>query len=285
MNASVAAVILLATLSAGGDVHGQIPKWHSDYYEAMELADTEHRMLLVEFHKDGQAETDDPIVKLFSSDPVLRKRASDLVLVRIPISTRAIVEDQEIQLVRHSAFSELNGELGIAIIDLTDPKSTLYGDVVSIYPFSLPGALTAEHLTTLVNLPKGTLTQRTLIYVVRTHTEKPQSADGTRSELLTDEATSHSRYQAAVQLQGHQQWESRFHRITARLPGGLMAQEVCAESWPGEGLIRAAFGCVYCWRQSPGHWNAVRSKHRFFGFDIQRDSRGKWYATGIFSNP
>lgn len=285
MNATVVTIVLLATLPTSDHADKQMPTWHSDYDEAMELADSKHCMLLVEFHKDGQAESDDPIVKAFASDSVLRKRSKEFVLARMPVSTRAVVENHEIQLVRHAAFSELNGEPGIAIIDLTDPQSALYRDIVSIYPFTLPGALTADNLTALVNLPKGTLTQRTLIYVVRTQADKPQSANGTCSKLLTDEATSHSQYQAKIHLQGHHHWESRFHRISALLPDGLMAQEVCAESWPGEGLIQAAIGCVYCWRQSPGHWNAVRSKHRLFGYDIQRDSRGKWYATGIFSNP
>jgi len=97
-----------------------------------------------------------------------------------------------------------------------------------------------------------------------------------------EEAQSHSQYQADIRRQGHHYWESRFHRIVARLPGGLGAREVCAESWPGENLVEAAIECVRCWRLSDGHWSAVRAPNRCFGYDMKRGSNGVWYATGIF---
>jgi len=59
---------------------------------------------------------------------------------------------------------------------------------------------------------------------------------------------------------------------------------VCAESWPGQGLLRAALECVRCWRLSPGHWRAVSSRSDAYGYDIKRGSNGVWYATGIFVN-
>jgi hypothetical protein len=49
------------------------------------------------------------------------------------------------------------------------------------------------------------------------------------------------------------------------------------------GLVAAAIDCVHSWRQSSGHWSAVRSRHRFYGYDMKRGSNGIWYATGIFS--
>ena len=61
-------------------------------------------------------------------------------------------------------------------------------------------------------------------------------------------------HQAAILLQGHHGWDSGFHRINARLPNGLVAKEVVAESWPNETLIEACIDCVDSWRQSPGHW-------------------------------
>ena len=60
------------------------------------------------------------------------------------------------------------------------------------------------------------------------------------------------------------------------------AQEVVAESWPNESLVEACVDCVDSWRQSPGHWRAVRSRHPLFGYDIKRGRNGIWYATGIF---
>ena len=82
--------------------------------------------------------------------------------------------------------------------------------------------------------------------------------------------------------QGHHNWQNRFERINAKLSAGLLAQEVCAESWPGQGLLEAARECVHSWRQSPGHWDAVKTQHPVFGYDMQRGANGVWYATGIF---
>jgi hypothetical protein len=57
---------------------------------------------------------------------------------------------------------------------------------------------------------------------------------------------------------------------------------VCAESWPGENLVEAAIECVRCWRLSSGHWEAVRTQHTVYGYDMKRGSNDVWYATGIF---
>src|SRR5690606_30181791 len=115
-----------------------------------------------------------------------------------------------------------------------------------------------EALSIILDLPPGTLTQRTMIYAVRIHPEAPASTQGQFHMALADEAKSHANYQASVQVQGHQSWESRFHRINAKLPSNVLAQEVVAESWPNETLVEACVECVNSWRQSPGHWSAVR---------------------------
>jgi hypothetical protein len=143
--------------------------------------------------------------------------------------------------------------------------------------------LQRKELLVLLDLPAGSLTQRTLIFAVRTHPELPASTQGELISVLASESESHSQHQANINLQGHHQWESRFHRINARLPAGMLAQEVCAESWPGQGLFEAAIECVHSWRQSPGHWSAVRTQQSYFGYDMKRGRNGVWYATGIFA--
>ena len=173
-----------------------------------------------------------------TEDTDLRPLVEQNVLVRVPVSVQARVGGQEIRLIEHSAFAELQRQPGIAIIDFTNPKSEYYGHVISIYPLSLPGGLTTHHLKSLLTLPTGSLTQRTLILAVRIHPEGPASSDGVFLATLAKETESHSQYQARINLQGHHNWESRFQRISARLPGGYMAKEVCAESWPGDGTDR-----------------------------------------------
>jgi hypothetical protein len=100
---------------------------------------------------------------------------------------------------------------------------------------------------------------------------------------LLQEAQLQAEYQARSRVLGHQQWESRFQRIVSRLRGGA-PRDICAESWPGQNLVDGAIECVHSWRSSSGHWSALRTRNRFFGFDMKRGSDGIWYATGIVSN-
>jgi hypothetical protein len=192
------------------------------------------------------------------------------------------VDGKKVKFMEHPAFQEMLGRPGIAIVDFRSSDAELRGSVASAFPITETLWYTPERMTVILDLPPGTLTQRTLIYAVRIHPERPASTDSEPSGDLLSEAQSHSQYQADIRRQGHHAWESRFHRILSRLPGGLSPREVCAESWPGENLVEAAIECVRCWRLSDGHWNAVRASNRCFGYDMKRGANGVWYATGIF---
>jgi hypothetical protein len=174
------------------------------------------------------------------------------------------------------------GAPGLAIIDMTEASGPLFRQVVSVYPFTR-GPIDVPKLQALLELPRGSLTQRTLIFAVRTHPEQPASTIGELSPILTRETENHAWHQASIGLQGHHNWNTRFHAINAQLPGGLAAREVCAESWPGQSLVEAAEECVDSWRQSSGHWEAVSSRHTLFAYDMKRGANGIWYATGIFA--
>jgi hypothetical protein len=90
---------------------------------------------------------------------------------------------------------------------------------------------------------------------------------------------------ARVQTQGHQNFQQRFERV--RSETGMMATEICAESWSwekdadpkvvGQSMFKA-------WRQSPGHWSVASKKHRAFGAGIACGRNGIWYATILAGN-
>lgn len=257
--------------------------WSSSYAEAMNQAKLSGKSMLICFTKDGvSADKDIHCIRLVS-EPPLQPLVSKFILAQLPLSYEIRMGGKSSRLLDHPAFAELGRQPGIVIIDFANPRGKYYGQVVSVYPTSLPAATSIRSLKALLTLPEGSLTQRTLILAVRLHPERPASTEGTWLASLARETESHSRHQAAINLQGHHQWERRFHRISALLPGGGYAQEVCAESWPGMGLVAAALDCVHSWRQSSGHWSAVRNRHRFYGYDMKRGSNGVWYATGIFS--
>lgn len=270
----------IAAEAAAGTPLGQ--SWHADYQAAWEQANREQKMLLVFFRAAGRDRAARAFERKTLADPEVEQKLGNYVLARLPLDAEVTIGGQTTRLLSHPAFSEMLGRQGVAIVDLAHAEPHLHGQVVTAYPFA-PGRYCPPHrMALLLDLPPGTLTQRTIIFAVRAHPERPESTTGDLSPVLAVEAQRHSDYQASIGNQGHHHWESRFHQINARLPGGMLAQEVVAESWPGQSLIEAAEDCVHCWRQSPGHWQAVRGRHRLFGYDMKRGANGVWYATGIF---
>ena len=224
-----------------------------------------------------------------AADPAQQPKLKPFDFVRLPLNAATGEGKQCTILLEHDAFAELRGGPGVAIIDFAHADQPFYAYVVSALPLT-PGKyyhFQPEHVSVLLDLPPGTITHRTMIFAVRIHPETPASTRGDDDPVLTDEAASHCEYQARIQVQGHQQWDSRFHRIISRLLGrGTPGTpcEVVAESWPDENLLDSCVDCVASWRQSPDHWSAVKAQHVGFGYDIQRGANGIWYATGIFAN-
>jgi hypothetical protein len=251
--------------------------WKDDYVQAMDAANQQRKMLLILFTDPANG-----LAARFSSetlaDPAVEAGLHDCVCARLPVDARIQDQGKEVRLLDHVAFREMLGQPGIAILDFAHPQ--FHGTVVSTFPLTARLWYTPRQVQTMLGLPPGTLTQRTLIYAVRTHPEAPASAGGQPDPRLLAEAQSHSEYQASIRLQGHHRWESRFPRISAFL--GCSAREVCAESWPGQNLLEGAIECVHSWRLSHGHWSAVRSQNQGFGYDMKLGSNGVWYATGIF---
>jgi len=254
--------------------------WHSDYARASRLAEQQGKMLLIYFQQPGDACCRFETQTL--ADATVRQGLEHYVCLKLPLQAQVCIEGRRVALLQHETFREMLGTAGVAIVDWASKDASYYGTVVSQFPLMAKHWYTPERMATILDLPPATLTQRTMIYAVRVHPERPASTQGELDPYLLQEASSHSGYQAAIRLQGHHQWDTRFRRISAHLPGGLTAAEVCAESWAGEHLVEAAVECVRCWRLSSGHWSAVRAYHPLYGYDIKLGANGIWYATGIF---
>ncbi|MGE0609874.1 MAG: hypothetical protein AB7O62_22475, partial [Pirellulales bacterium] len=257
-------------------------KWHQDYSQAWNEAWKGGKMLFIYFQPTSLGSARANFESQSLAPSVLQPFAGKFVWLKIPANARQPGAKANQTLLSHTAFAEMHGQPGIAVIDLESRNTRLYGQVVSAFPFPSGTYYGPRHLSVILGLPHGTLTQRTMVYAVRVHPEAPASAWGTFSHNLAGQAESHSNHQASINLQGHHNWDSRFQMINATLPGGLLAQEVVAESWPGQDMLTAAHECVNSWRQSDGHWSAVRSRHGLFAFDIKRGGNGIWYGTGLF---
>jgi hypothetical protein len=277
--ASAAPAASLASEPVGG------LQWHGEYLPARQAAAEGRKLLLIWFYDRADAAGTSALESLvLGSEPVAERLAQRFVVARLPLDATFVREGEKPQLlITHAAFAELRQGPGLVIIDWTEPGGPHHRQIVSVYPL-YAGTISAGKLAVLLDLPRGSLTQRTLIFAMRTHPDAPASADSHLSPLLLRETASHAAHQARLNFQGHHNWESRFQSINAALGDGLVAREVCAESWPGQGLVEAAEECVDSWRQSPGHWAAVSQRHALFGYDMQRGSNGVWYAAGIFAD-
>ena len=258
--------------------------WHTDYYAAYREARDRQSMLLINFVAAGTA-VQTNLETWIDNNAAVKGRLGEMVLVRVPADVQIPINDRPTQLLSHASFSEMHRRPGIAILDLKHEGANYYGRVVSAFPFmsSKYYHWRSDYLAAIVDLPAGTLTQRSMVWAVRVHPENPASTSGRLDAQLASAAASHSQHQASIQSQGHHNWDSRFHQVRGMV-GAHEASEVVAESWPNQNMIDSCLDCVDSWRHSSGHWGAVRRRHRYYAYDLRRGRNGIWYGTGIFAN-
>jgi hypothetical protein len=256
--------------------------WHNNYADAVNVATREKKMLLVYFSERRLDAVHQAFARTTLGDPrVANELSRKYVLCRVIDREKILFARRRAALLDHPAFAEMQSRPGIAILDFAHEKAEYYQQVVSAFPFTSGKYYNAAAMLTILALPEGSLTQRTMIYAVRTHPDRPQSTLGEFHPVLAEQAKKQSVRMASMRNQGHHNWGSRAQQISYQVGG--MPQEIVAESWPGETLLEACQDCVDSWRQSSGHWRQVRSRHGIFGYDIQKGQNGIWYATGIFA--
>lgn len=258
--------------------------WHTDYYDAYREAVDGGRMMLVNLTSPGSANRQQSVDDSLAADEGLRDQLTQMTLLRAPADTKIDVAGKPQSLARLDGFGELGGGAGFVIIDLKHADAPYFRHAVTVLPYAGGKYYqwSVRGLRTAVDLPPGTLTQRSLVWAVRMHPEAPQSTGGQFHPALAAGAKEHASYQARVRQQGHQNFERRFHRLSAA--AGSSVTEVCAESWPRQSLMDSVVDCVASWRHSSGHWRGVSRPHRAYGYDIKRGANGIWYATGLFSD-
>jgi hypothetical protein len=259
--------------------------WHDDYGHAYDLAKKEGKMLLINFVPTGSNGWQQELERAIAANPAWQEKLRRVVLLRLPQGAQITSGGNSVRLLSHPSFGEMHGQSGLAVLDLAHPKMPYYGGVVSAFPFTTSKYYRwrTDYLPVILELPAGTITQRTMVWAVRVHPERPASTTGAMDGRLAGAAQQHCEYQARIGVQGHHRWEGRFHRLRALLGRGAPV-EIVAESWPGQNMIDSCVDCVASWRHSSGHWNAVRTAHSVYGYDIRRGNNGIWYGTGIFAS-
>ena len=109
-------------------------------------------------------------------------------------------------------------------------------------------------------------------------------ATGRLHPTLQQAAEQHAAYQAQVQVQGHQGWETRVAQSRGQMPDCHTFKEVVNESWPGLETNAAAYEMYRSWKLSAGpDWSAVNGRCHYYGYAMRLGSNGVWYACGIFA--
>lgn len=258
--------------------------WYVDYYSAYRDAAADAKFLLINVVPTTASAAQQGAEQTIAASAKLQQQLANVVRLRVPADATINVEGQPRRLLSFGSFAELSGGAGWVLIDLRNKDQEYYGHAVSVLPYSGGKYYhwRPDYLSVILSIPAGSLTQRTMIWAVRIHPEGPQSTWGTFHPALASGAMQQASYQANVGQQGHQNFDSRFHSLSAAT-GGPVA-EVCAESWPNQNMIDSCLDCVDSWRHSSGHWRGVSGRHRAFGYDIRRGRNGIWYGTGIFAD-
>jgi hypothetical protein len=259
--------------------------WYTDYSTARCEARRDKKMLVVHFLPDANTTAQRELERWISRSSAIREQLGGYVLLRLPLDATTNGRRRGDCVLDEPTFEHLGRRPGIAILDFQHTDEPYYRTMVTALPFTDGKYYRWQnsHLAVALDLPPGTITQRTMVWAVRTHPESPASTTGDQHAALANAAAEQSAYQASIGLQGHHHWETRFHEVRAAV-GSNEAREVVAESWPDQDLIDSCIDCVLSWRHSSGHWDAIASRHRLFGYDIRRGSNGIWYGTGIFAN-
>jgi hypothetical protein len=259
------------------------PVWHTDYDGATRLAIQEKKDQLIYFGDDER------LNRVFQ-DAEVREKLQRFVCLKLPMDCQYDGK----RLLDHPALSEMMGRPGLVVVSYHDDQLPFYQEVVSAHPlvgsrYSWVPSYGVEEAKIILDLPaEASLSQRSMIYAVRVHPERPRSVYARLHQALLNHAQRHSQRQARMQNQHHADIIAASHNFQSEVGQTLAASEVVAESWGsfvgGENVLEAAFSCIDAWRHSSGHWGAVSGYHSYFGYDIARGANGTWYATGIFAD-
>jgi hypothetical protein len=300
-------VLLFGAVLLGGNLVAYERPWFDDFEKAMEIARASEQNLLIYFSANSDddfapvADSESKPVRgrgqtgslsfickefernVFETDEVTNAM-SQFVVLKLPKNAKTLTAaGAEVSVLDLPMFKEMVGHPGLAIVDFESYDAEYYGEVVGVLPFINFTSPNQSQTITFLTIPSGTLTQRTLTYAVKIHSDRPLSADGEVDQTLLTEATAHAAYQAKNRVLGHQNFNARSSRVRSVLGVGI--SEVCAQSGLYNGHFEAALACVRGWRGSPAHWKYVRAKQKCYAYDMVQSANGLWYATGLFANP
>lgn len=226
-------------------------KVYTEYYPAFVAARSSGKMLLVDFGTDFDFKTVDA------------KSLEGYVICHVPVDYKLKIDGKMARLIDAPAFYCLQQQPGIVVVDLHNKEH--FRETVSVLPQRY---VAAYYVGALLNLPSGTITQRTLTWAFRVHQEHPPCTNGMADPGMMQHADVHSLNQANS--------NSMYH--SGNFPGSF---EIVAQSMGSGNMADIAVELVNLWRSSAPHWGAASTPWSAYGVDMQTNG-SVWYATGVF---
>lgn len=263
--------------------------WHQDYPTGYIEAAGRQNYLLMLFSDvaDGS-----PLAassnSLFapSLQPILEQFSRVSLSVNAPMPSvmqaRSGTSNNGVQslLLGHRSFRHLGVRAGIVLVDLTDPESAHHAQVVSAIPLPVSGQFTHDDLMLTLNLPKGSISQRTLLSAIRGNVPAAKLSLRNFSGTLVSLARRNSRYMAEYGQSGP--FEQGRRRDTVVQEFGFQAdlQELFFVTAAEETIQEAARQAVESWQATPAALEVLTTPAVAMGMDMVRSPQnGRWYVT------
>src|SRR5262249_595689 len=135
----------------------------------------------------------------------VQRRLRNYILLRVPPS----YEYKGKRLLAYDAFEDMAGASGFAVASLHDDKLASHNKLISAHPFvssrySWAPDYGVREVKTILDLPReATITQRSMIYAISVHPERPRSIEGRGHWAFLGHAERHSARQASMHNQHH----------------------------------------------------------------------------------
>ena len=228
-------------------------EWHQDYLAAYQQAIQDKRMLVMLFRDSANPDSSESRTSGFGAEE-LQPLLDNYVRVSLPISAIAPSSDPNTpstRLIEHRSFRHLRGQASIAIVDLTDAQGPNYGRVVSALPLPADGRYSPEVLGNLLQLPTGSVGQRSIVLAVRTGLSGENFTSGEPSSQLQQLANRNARLMAQADQVGSYEQAQRVTSIRESFGDGVNIGELLFATEGTASVQEAAIQAVTKWMQSP----------------------------------
>ncbi|MBI1311588.1 hypothetical protein GC176_09800 [bacterium] len=256
--------------------------WSTDYVAAYQQAIAERRFLIMLFRNPAGTPGDGVSLADLPTTADLG-RLSETVRVVVPTTmpVPGLSSGTASRLLDHRSFRHLQGEAGVAIVDLTRTDSPNFGRVVSAFPGATDRTSIVAALKPAQSLPAGTISQRSLLLALRTSSENSAFADQTFDPQLNDLANRNSRYMAHLDQTGLFEADERRAAVRERFGENARLRELVFATDAATTIQSAASQAVEHWRSSGELSDNLRETDiTAFGLELfQSPTTNHWFAT------